>query len=258
MDKAAGEIIKSIPKELILDAYNDGAKGPLTQFGKFGEQLLKTVRLVTYPIQLAAHRQDMIDARFARALETVPDDRRIAPPTSLVLEIADKLKYHTEDSVITELYVDLLSCSMDSDRVKTAHPAFIHLIGQLSSDEALFLLLISENETSTYIRRMDDWLVVEKRERERFFNKSALIINEKEIFLKDIAMKPESFFYPENFYTYIEHLRDLGLIAYSNTPKRKIKEEFGCHGYDYWFIETSKFGRLFFECCSRGLSLSTI
>ncbi|EKL1163908.1 DUF4393 domain-containing protein [Klebsiella pneumoniae] len=256
MDKEIEEIIKAIPKELFLEVYGDGAKGPLVQFGKLGEQLIKTLRLIGYPIQFAAHKQDMIDARFAKALENVPEERKIIPPTSLVLEVADKLKYHPEDSIVSELYVDLLTCSMDADRIQTAHPAFIHLIGQLSADEATFLLLLSEYEVSTYVRRLDDWLVVDKAERDSFLNKSALVSENKETLLKNITMNPEDFFYPENFYTYIEHLRDLGLIAYSNEPKRKIKEEFGCRGYDYWFIELSKFGRLFFECCSRGLKSS--
>ncbi|MEH5098375.1 Abi-alpha family protein [Atlantibacter hermannii] len=256
MDKEIEEIIKTVPKEVWLQVYGDGVKGPLAQFGKFGEQLIKTLRVLTYPLQVAAHKQDLIDLRFARALDTIPSDKRTMPPASLVLEIADKLRFHPEDSVISELYVDLLSSSMNSDKVQKAHPAFIHLIGQLSSDEALFLLLISTNKFSTYVRRIDDWKLVERNERERFFSNSAFIDDDGRVLLKDIAMKPEDFYYPENFYTYIDHLRDLGLIEYFNHPKLKIHQEFGCGGYDYWFIGLSKFGTLFFECCSRGLGES--
>jgi len=259
MDKEIEAIIKSVPKEVWLELYDNSMKGPLTQFGKFGEQLVKTLRLATYPIQYAAHKQDMIDLRFAKAIEAIPEGRRIIPADSLVLEIADKLRYHPSDNLISELYVDLLSASMDSDRVQKAHPAFIYLIGQISFDEALLILLMSENKQSVYVRKVSDWNVVSQEEREGYFGETTIIMTNDEITLKEISLKPESFYYPENFYTYIDHLNDLGLIKYSNEPhslnRERIKNLKG-GDYDFWFLELSRFGELFFECCSRGLMSS--
>ena len=44
-----------------------------------------------------------------------------------------------EENPITELYLNLLKCAIDRDRVNEAHPAFVKIIGQLSPDEAMIL-----------------------------------------------------------------------------------------------------------------------
>lgn len=144
MEKETMAIIESIPKEVWLQLYNDSSKSMLRQFGRFGEDLAKTLRLVTFPIQYTAYIQDRVDRGFSKALQRVPKERRVVPPEGLMLEIADKLKNHDCESLVGKLYVELLTASMDSERAHQAHPAFLPIIGQLSSDEALFLLRLSE------------------------------------------------------------------------------------------------------------------
>ncbi|MCW0974378.1 DUF4393 domain-containing protein [Pantoea sp. JV6] len=247
--------LKAIPPEVIEDAYKDGVKGPLVQLGLFGEQILKTLRYLTYPIQAAALRQDLIDRRIAEALSDVPESQRITPRDSLILEVADKLKYQVTDNLVSDMYVDLLSASMDSERVKLAHPSFIHLISQLSSDEAFMLLKISGFEVCAYMRRVSDWDVVSKEERENFYSTATYTLGQEQSNLIDILLKPEDLHFPDNFYIYIDHLRALELIEYSNDydvsePCKNRRDSF----YNCWFIRVSKFGKLFFECCSKSLS----
>lgn len=256
MTKELTEALKAIPPEVIANAYDDGVKGPLSQMGTFGEQILKTLRYLTYPIQAAAHRQDLIDRRFADALASVPEPQRIAPNDGLVLEIADKLKYQINDNLISDMYVDLLSASMDSQKANLAHPAFIHLISQVSSDEAFLLLRLSEGECPSYMRRMADWDVVSEVEREKQYSSAQYIFNRSTLNLIDSLLKPEELHFPQNFYMYIEHLRALELIEYSGNDVEIPTEWRSKKGnlYDFWFIRLSKFGRLFFECCSKSLN----
>ncbi len=255
MDKDLIEALRAIPKEMLLEIYNDGPKGPLKQMGALGESILKTLRYITYPLQVAAHRQDLIDRRFAEALKTVPESRRIAPSDSLALEVADKLRFQVHDNLISDMYIDLLSASMDSQRVNLAHPSFIHIIGQLSSDEAFLLLRLSENECSPYVRRMADWGVVSENERETHFSSARFPINNVETSLTEIFLKPEDMHFPQNFYMYIDHLRSLELIEYCGNDIEVPDEwrQTRSSAYAFWFISLSKFGKLFFECCSKGL-----
>lgn len=256
MTKELTDALKAIPPEVIVNAYNDGAKGPLVQMGILGEQLLKTLRFFTYPIQAAAHRQDLIDRRFAEALASVPDPHRIVPNDGLVLEVADKLKYQINDNLISDMYVDLLSASMNSQKANLAHPSFIHLISQISSDEAFLLLRMSEGLCPSYMRRMADWDVVSEGEREEQYSSAQFRFNGETLNLLDSLLKPEEMHFPQNFYMYIEHLRSLELIEYFGdyveVPNewRQRKDSL----YSFWFIRLSKFGRLFFECCSKSLS----
>lgn len=256
MTKELTEALKAIPPEVIVSAYNEGVKGPLTQVGTFGEQILKTLRYLTYPIQAAAHRQDLVDRRFAEALATVPEPQRIVPNDALILEVADRLKYQIKDNLISDMYVDLLSASMDSDKVNLAHPSFIHLISQISSDEAFLLLKMSQIRCPAYMRRMADWDVVTHVERTEQYSSLEFEYDGVAHKLIDSLLKPEEMHFPQNFYMYIEHLRALELIEYSGNDVeipaewRQSKNSL----YAFWFVRLSKFGRLFFECCTKSLS----
>lgn len=256
MTKEIEQALKLIPPEVIVDAYNDGVQGPLKQAGKFGEQLFKTLRYITYPIQYAAHKQDLIDRRMAEALSDVPEDRRIKPSDSLILEVADKLRFQINDNLVSDMYVDLLSASMDSNKVNLAHPAFIHLISQISRDEALLLLKISEIEYPAFIRRMSDWEVVTKEEREQQYSSTDCIAEDRSFKLQESFLKPEELHYPDNFYMYIDHLNSLELIEYRNNDIKipDDNRQTTRPSYGFWFIRLSKFGKLFFECCNKSLS----
>lgn len=74
--------------------------------------------------------------------------------------------------------------------------------------------------------------------------------------LLDLTLKPEEFYYPENFYIYIEHLSNLGLLEYSNDYSNRewdVWKELTSGQYNMWFIELTKFGHLFYKCCTATL-----
>lgn len=259
IDKESLELLKAIPKDVWLQLYNDAPRGALRQMGKLGEDLAKTLRLVTFPLQCTAYIQDRIDAGFAKALSEVPVENRIPPPESLLLEVAEKLKYHPNDSLISDLYVNLLSSSMDKEKQKVAHPAFIHLIGQISSDEAFFLKRLSDNHPSTYIRPKKGWDILTDADRNKEFKNASFIINGKEVMFSDITINPQEFYFPENFYIYIDHLNELGLLEYTNDYINESPEkwrELRSGEYEFFHIQLSKFGWMFYECCTKSLSNS--
>ncbi|HDS6155747.1 TPA: hypothetical protein QH323_005064 [Klebsiella pneumoniae] len=103
---------------------------------------------------------------------------------------------------------------------------------------------------------MADWDVVSEEEREAQYSSAQFVFNGETLNLIDSLLKPEEMHFPQNFYMYIEHLRSLELIEYSGeyveVPDewRQRKDSL----YAFWFIRLSKFGRLFFECCSKSLN----
>ncbi|MGC6076122.1 Abi-alpha family protein [Citrobacter portucalensis] len=256
MDKETMELLQSVPKEVWLQLYNDAPRPMLKQFGRLGEDLIKTIRFVTFPLQYAAYAQDRIERGFAQALEKVDKEQRVLPPEGLALDIADKLKHHDTETLVGKLYVELLSASMNESRAHQAHPAFLPIISQLSADEAYFLLRLSENIPSLYVRERTNWLQVSPEQRESYLGNKSFPIEGTEVMLRDITLKPEELYYPENFYIYIEHLNELGLLEYSNEYSNKHHDQWRANTaglYDMWFIQLTKFGRLFFQCCCAAL-----
>lgn len=257
MDKETMDLIESIPKEVWLKLYEDAPQPMLRQFGKLGEDLAKTLRLITFPIQCTAFIQDRIDEGFKRAIEKVPEERRVSPPEGLALDIAERLKHHDSETLIGKLYVDLLSASMDRERDNQSHPAFLPIIGQLSSDEALLLLRLSEHKPSLYVKRILTWEQVTKSERESLLAGKRFPFFQQEKNLLEMTLHPEDYFYPDNFYIYIEHLNELGLLEYTSDSTAEDWRrwlEIKTPEYDVWCIQLSKFGELFFKCCTDALT----
>ncbi|MEB5728200.1 DUF4393 domain-containing protein [Raoultella ornithinolytica] len=257
MDEATQQLIQSIPKEVWQQLYNDAPRPMLRQFGKFGEDVAKTIRLLTLPIQCTAYIQDRVDRGFAKAIEEVPEERRIVPPEGFTLDIADKFRHHDCETLIGQLYVDLLSASMDKDRVNKAHPAFLPIIGQLSPDEALLLLQASKNEYSVYVKKIDSNIILTGAERDDFldggvFNSPS---DMHKIQFSDVYLKTEAFHFVENLPIYVEHLCGLTLLE---TPPinqyghNKVFTDIKISAVAK-FIKMTSFGRLFFECCSASL-----
>jgi hypothetical protein len=150
-------LIKAIPPDVLRDAYRELASPPLRQFGRFGEDVLKSLRLVLLPIQLFAALQDRVDARLDRAIRQVPEERLIAPNMTTLLTIAEKLRFEPEQSVAADLYVNLLSRAMDGERVGEAHPAFVSLVAQLAPDEVLFLQEVAKRDYTLILKINKDW-----------------------------------------------------------------------------------------------------
>src|ERR1700748_233059 len=124
----ANEIVKAIPAELVKEVYSDAVADTLKEVSKIGVDFVKMVRLALFPVQYGAMLQDRLARHLQRSIEKVPAARRVAPVESIALQIADKLRYQEDGSVLTEMYVNLLARAMDKERVSEAHPTFLHVI----------------------------------------------------------------------------------------------------------------------------------
>jgi Abortive infection alpha len=72
----------------------------------------------------------------------IPEERRILPAQQIVGPVLEAIKYEPEETIISEMYNELLSRAFDRDTANEAHPAYVHLIRQLSVDEATILKAI--------------------------------------------------------------------------------------------------------------------
>lgn len=231
--------------------YSDLVANTFREASNIGVDLVKTLRLVFFPLQFAAAMQDRLARRITQSIEQVPQDRRVAPVPSLAHEVAERLRFQDDGSVLTAMYINLLARAMDRDRVGEAHPAFIQLIGQLAPDEVLLLAQLAELDFRLYTRPLEmNPHVHSVVEREGAFMWFANETTDP-IELAERSIRPEELGQAQLVYTYIEHLVSLGLIRYTNNyypdttnrPDRPI---------DFWCIQLSEFGSLFHTACVEG------
>src|SRR5215467_6852774 len=135
-DDFAKELAKQLPvKAMYEDAVSPGAK----QLGQFGEDLAKVLQLALAPVQALAAVQDRYRHFVDTSIRRIPSERRIAPPPQILGPVIEGVRYEPEGTPIYEMYSNLLSSSMDAERVDKAHPAYPIIIRQLSADEAKVL-----------------------------------------------------------------------------------------------------------------------
>lgn len=76
---------------------------------------------------------------FKEKLKSIPDESIVEPKASLAGPILQGIAFTHDEQNIKEMYLSLLSMSMDARVNQMAHPSFVEIIRQLNSDEARFL-----------------------------------------------------------------------------------------------------------------------
>ena len=229
--------------DTVKKKYEDGLSESVQETGKVSTDFIKAVRLFTAPIQYLGAYQDRLTKHLNKIREGVPEERQIEAPTSLSGPIMDRLKYLEDDNYLTDLYLSLLQRAIDKERINEAHPAFFHIIEQLSPDEAFLLHNISQNPIE-YEYTMD---LIKKEDGKVKF--------ENTIVIKDTSPK-ENILNAEHFDMYISHLESLNLLKWTVTSQDPIFEnnEDGQNGkqtgtYNKTSIYLTKFGDLFVKAC---------
>jgi hypothetical protein len=221
--------------ETIKRIYEDGLSGTVQEIGKMLTDLAKTLRLVTLPFQVGADIQERVTKRLMKVRDSVPEENQIPAPASLTVPIIERIKYLEDENYLIDLYLNLLARAIDKDRVNEAHPAFFHIIEQLSPDEAYFLFRLREKGLSFSSHEDFDY--------------------QKRIFSNYKRTKEElvstEFVFPEHFRMYFAHLESLNLVTWPVINEEYPTNENGVQIglIKHSILQLTEFGTLFVKAC---------
>ena len=232
VDIGIGEALNSKIAEKV---YDDAGSKPARQLGELAEDVIKTARLLAFPLQITAVIQDRLDRTLARVIEKVPLERRISPQLQILGPIYEKIKYMDDTSILYELFEELLARSIDSERIAEAHPSFIHIISQLSRDEAIILLELTKRSFE----------VVDKMDYDR---EARLFSNRK---IERTSVPKDRLLFPDKDEMYHFHLVSLSLISWQITKQEPIKDvdslQIGSRSHSE--IKLTEFSTFFAKAC---------
>lgn len=98
---------------------------------------LLPIAAINYGIDKARrYFEENFSKDLAEKTADIPDENLIEPKASLASSIINRLAFSHDEIDLKEMYLNLLASSMDSEKMKNAHPAFVEIINQLSADEA--------------------------------------------------------------------------------------------------------------------------
>jgi len=130
-------LIKAIP------IYHDTLQPAAKQIGQSLETVTKTVNIALAPIKALVwgyeRIEDFISNRVSEKLKNVPNESIITPSPQVAGPAVEALRFAGHDINLRELYANLLATSMDKNTIHKAHPAFVEIIKNLTSDEAILM-----------------------------------------------------------------------------------------------------------------------
>lgn len=107
-------------------------------------KLVNNVLLPVAAVNYACDRfreyfQNKFAADLAEKTANIPPEHVIEPKASVAGPALQGLAFAHEEPQLKDLYLELLASAMDGRRAATAHPAFVEILKQLTSEEARLL-----------------------------------------------------------------------------------------------------------------------
>jgi hypothetical protein len=169
-----------------------------TQTGLILSDLVKTLHLALAPFQFFAAYQDRLRNFIDNSVRRVPEEKRIPPAPQILGPVIEGIRYEQEGTPIEGMFSELLSRSIDKDRVEEAHPAYPFIIRQLSAGEAKILARINGRSFDyVYTKTLNP-------QRNLFTGEPSIEVD---------AFPRDGLSFPGNIIFYFNHLNQLGLAG---------------------------------------------
>lgn len=189
---------ENIKKIIPLDkVYEDALSPAMKQIGKSLESVAKTSRFLLAPFDYLAAQHDRWERYLKKVSEKVKEENLIEGHPQIVIPTLEGLSLVYENTLLGELFINLLANSIDKTKQDLAHPAFPNIIKQLSHDEAVVLFYLKKKAYK--IREQADL----NEEGTRFINKITL---EEEFPLNKLQ-------FANHIWLYMNHLNSLNLAG---------------------------------------------
>lgn len=131
-DKLTDEVTKLAP-EVYKDLVKPAAQEVGVVAGRSAKALLSPVRAFLWSWERI--EQLVVDG-VNRRFEKIPEERRKTPDPEIAVPLIQSLTYTAQNDTLREMYLNLLTNSMDTAMDKSVHPSFVDLIKQMNALDA--------------------------------------------------------------------------------------------------------------------------
>ena len=177
--------------------YKDALSPAMKQIGKSLESVAKTSRFLLAPIDYLAAQHDRWERYLKKVSEKVQEENLVEGHPQIVIPTLEGLSLTYENSLLSELFINLLANSIDKTKQDLAHPAFPNIIKQLSHDEAVILFYLKKKPYK--IRQQSDL-----NERENQLDKYGYFVGRVPL---------EKLHFPHHIWLHMNHLNSLNLAG---------------------------------------------
>lgn len=188
------EIIKKIPFDKV---YDDALSPAMKQIGGALENAVKASRFILAPIDYIATYHKRWKRYLKKIAEKVDDKNLVEGHPQIVIPVLEGLILVYENTLLCELFINLLANSIDKTKQDLVHPAFPKIIQQLSHDEAVALYFLKKK--SYKLKQQSD------------FNNDKHVFRNKRVVSDEFPSDKLQF--PEHIFLYLDHLHSLNIAG---------------------------------------------
>lgn len=208
-----------VAKDLMELAKND--ENTITASKNFGESAViisKTVKNCLLPLAAVNFGIEKAKLYFEKSFkkdleektQSIPAENIVEPKASIAGPALQNLAFSHEEANLKDMYLNLISSAMNSEKADDTHPAFVEIIKQLTSIEANILTVYLKNSSlhpigRTQYHKESDEFILEG-------NKHILALT-----------KGSENYYNKNIPSYVDNWIRLGLVEVNYD--RWLKEE---------------------------------
>ena len=120
--------------------YEDALKPVSKEIGKTLGTLGKTINLVLSPFALSVWGfekiKDYLIEQLEEKLKNVDEKDIIGPNPHVAGPLIEAMRFTGDNEELREMFANLLANSMDKNTASKAHPAYVDIIKNITSDEA--------------------------------------------------------------------------------------------------------------------------
>lgn len=180
MTEEALEITKKVAKVVAKDVYNDGVKATVMQTGEIIESVVGLFNnVVFYPVKKAnalfKYKLEDFKNELGQKLSSIPEEKLVEADLMIAGPALEALKYTYDKDELRNMYLNLLTSSMNKDIKDKAHPSYVEIIRQLTPlDAKVFkrlqdlrqvacahVILKINNSNRVYISAYPNYIVME-------------------------------------------------------------------------------------------------
>ena len=142
----AGKVINSA---VARKTYDDALSGTFKQLGGLSTDLVKSLRLFTAPLQLAAAYQDRFVDFCQRVRDKVPEAHQQDAAPEIAAPVMEAFTTTSEASPLMTMFEELMAKAIDSREADKLSPEFPAMVRSLSPLEARLLSSLTKDDQFT-------------------------------------------------------------------------------------------------------------
>ncbi len=219
--------------KITTEVYKDLFQPSIRELGKVLQKVTKTARFVFAGFDYLAAKQDRWEKFLEDVSSKVKEDDLVEAHPQIVGPIIEGMIYTDNETLIGEMFAELLAKAIDKNKQDKAHPAFPKIIQQLSHDEAVILYYLKKRSYKVH----QQWDLNENK------------IESMRTILEEFPI--DRLVFPDNIWMYMNHLNSLTIAG---TWKYQQDEPIWLNGRQTGGITKSErklsdFGQLFGSAC---------